>query len=252
MANTIDYITCTHANFITYLEESSPKEPTFKDIFEKINVKYIELSQEIYKINEKRQELLDKIKAAQTEFKRLFGHGEIKPVIDANEDEELENLNVPETKNSDKRGRKKNIQPEESVAKIEEIVDEDIEELENVPKMKGKEVKKETKKTVKQVKPVEELVAEDEEEEEPVKVEKKKTTKVLPPPVPKKTTKKVEPQEEIQEEEVVKPTVKKTVKSVGKTSSKPTEPEQVEQVEQVEEAEPVQQVKTSTKKKITK
>jgi hypothetical protein len=239
MANTIDYITCSHASFIKYLEESSPKEQTFKNIFEQINVKYIALATEIYKINEKRHELLEKIKAAQSEFKRLFGHGEIKPVIDANDDEDVDNTIIQEPKTSDKRGRKKVVPIEEN--KVDTIE----EELENIPKMKGKETKK---STVKQVKPDDE----EEDEEEPVKEEKvtKTLKKVSPPPVPSKkatSSKKEVLQElddEVQEElietvEPVKLVTKKTTKTVKTDTAK------TDAVETV-------QTKATTKKKTTK
>lgn len=260
MANTIDILTCTHASFLNYLENSTPKEQTFKDMFSQFNEKYINLSKEIYQINEVRAELLDKIKSAQQEYKRLLGHGEIKPVTDINDDEENEKSAVPEEKVPDKRGRKKvevketlNVSKENTELEHEGDID-----LENIPKMKSKVVK-ETKKTVKHVEEPEKIVEEETEvEEQPVvKTTKKTSSQVSTQPVVKKTTKavkKVEPEVEpevVVVHEEVKPTVSKVKKTVTKSTKKETIQEQ--EVEPEPEVEAVQEVKVkSTKKKTGK
>ena len=106
MANTIDIVNCSHAIFLKYLEESNPIDQTFKDIYQQFNEKYINISKEIFRLNDSRSDILAKIKVAQQEYKRLFGHGLIKPVIDINDDEEIDKI-APEIKIPDKRGRKK-------------------------------------------------------------------------------------------------------------------------------------------------
>lgn len=232
---TFDFVNCTHGAFLTYLEESNPKEQTFKSIWEKINTKYVEISGEIYKLNEKRHELLEKVKASQTEYKRLFGLGEIKPVIDANEDEENDNSNVQESK-TDKKGRKKNTQTDDLISEIDE-------ELENVPKMKTKE----PKKSVKQVKTVKEL---DEQPEEHNDTGDGEPAADYVPEVVKKGTKKKVAVKKVETTEVVIPEesqVVKPVKTTGRTSIKKTE-----KLDNEPENEPVKEPKTVGKKKTTK
>jgi len=75
-------------------------------MFEQFNEKYVVLSNNIIQLNEQRSDLLFKIKSAQLEYKRLLGLGDIKPVIDANEDDN-EDQQTQDIKSSDKRGRKK-------------------------------------------------------------------------------------------------------------------------------------------------
>lgn len=273
MANTIDILTCTHATFLKYLEDSTPKEQTFKDMFSQFNEKYINLSKEIYQINEIRAELLDKIKSAQQEYKRLLGHGEIKPVTDINDDEENEKSTVPEEKVPDKRGRKKvevketlNVSKENKqntelpTQENTELEHESDIDLENIPKMKSK-VAKETKKTVKHVEEPEQTVEEEAEvEEQPVvKTTKKTSSQVSAQPTVKKTTKvtkKVEPEAEpevVVVHEEVKPTASKVKKTVTKSTKKEPVQEQEVEVEPEPEVETVPEVKPkSTKKKTVK
>jgi hypothetical protein len=269
MANSVDIITCSHANFLKYLEESKPIDQTFKDMFSQFNEKYISLSKEIYQINEVRSELLTKIKAAQQEYKRLLGHGEIKPVIDVNDDEELDKPAAQENKVPDKRGRKKADVKDSTPATKDKVdaepVDDIDSELENIPKMKTK-VAKETKKTVKSeiIQQTEDAEAEAEEDAEEVEQAPVKTTKKVPTQTAvkklTKTVKKVEvepeaepepepePEADPEPEEVpeVKP-VAKAKKTVAK-SVKNVVSEPVEEVQEVQEVKP----KTTTKKKTTK
>lgn len=223
MANIFDVVNCSQSDFLKYLEESNPKEHTFKSMWEKLNVKYIEISSELFKLNEKRHELLEKVRSSQNEYKRLFGLGEIKPIIDANEDEEIENSNIQEPKTSDKKGRKKNTQTEDL-----ENVDED--ELENVPKMKTKEPKKSGKqtKTVKEPEPNE--VHEDGNDQGDGEPPEDYVPEKIVPVVTKKSTKKssvkkVEPEETAEETAEETPVVKsgktsKTSKTVDKAVGK--------------------------------
>jgi hypothetical protein len=248
MAHSFDIINCNHAEFLNHLEESNPKEQNFKNIWEKINVKYVEVSNDIYKLNEKRHELLEKIKASQIEYKRLFGLGEIKPVIDANEDEEVDNSNVQEPKISDKKGRKK-------TTPTDNLIDENDEDVVNVPKMKSKEPKKISKIAKDDKEPEPELDTDDgeiplEHEHETVIKKVVKTQKTIIPPaiVSKKViTKKVDNTEETPSD------IGASNKNVKKLNNVLKEPEEVAlPASPLPVSPPPVPVKTSGKKKTTK
>ena len=259
MANTIDILTCTHVSFLKYLEDSAPKEQTFKDMFIKFNEKYILLAKEIFQINEFRVEILDKIKSAQQEYKRLLGHGVIKPSVDINDDEENDTIIVLE-KTHDKRGRKKaeiketiNIENKtiEFANDNNENENENNVEFENIPKMKSKSVKE--SKNIKAVNiEAEELVQQVVVEEQsintnvqvPVQNTVKKNTK---------TVKKTEPEQELEPEPEQKAElesepeqkaelepeqkVNSNVSNVKKTTVKPAKKESVQAKVQEEDQE---------------
>lgn len=265
MANNIDIISCSHANFLKYLEESKPTDQTFKDIFNQFNEKYINLSKEIYQINEVRSEILTKIKSAQQEYKRLLGHGEIKPVIDINDDEELDKPAVQENKVPDKRGRKK-ADVKDSVAASKEKPDEAVvldivTELENIPKMKTK-VAKETKKT--KVEPVKQTETDEDEEQNDNEDKEQNEDDDEVEQAPVTTTKKVSVQSVVKKVPVqsvvkkvpVQSAVKKITKSIKKTVPGPeaeadadADAEAEAEIEPEEVQEEIQQVKPPVKAK---
>jgi hypothetical protein len=256
MANSLDVLTCSNSVFLQYLEETNLKEQTFKELFTKFNEKYISVSTEIMKLNDVRAELLEKIKYSQAHYKRLLGHGEIKPVTDVNDDEEVEKTTVQEEKVPDKRGRKK-IENKDSVDVVKNNVqlqddEADDPDLENIPKMKSKEIKKKTKKTDSEQ---ENDVQEDKQESDvevktatkTSKSDQKVETKSDSKAVKSKTTK-LESDKTDVEVQVVAP-VTKAKKTATKSSKKETTKEEQEEGEQGEQEQVVAEVKTKTTKK---
>jgi hypothetical protein len=254
MAKNFDYRTCSNNAFIKHLEEINPKESTFTEIFTQLNEIYIEYATEIMKINEQRVALLENIRYAQKEYKRILGHGDNKPIdIDDNKiDQEV----MEPVQEKEKRGRKKTKQSESvqeqeqeqeddededvgtgnanGVGNADSDLDSDLAELENIPKMKsdvkgkkGKNAKNvetpvivdsepviEVKKTAKKGVKKTEVKEAIQEQIEPVK-----ETEVAVKKVTKKTTKTVEPVEPIEQIETVKEEIKKVAKKKTATAT---------------------------------
>ena len=245
MNNTIDIITCDQATFLKFLEENKLKEANFQDMFNKFHETYIQVAKEIRELNNKRCEILFKIRSAQLEYKRLLGHGDIKPVIDANEEDDNEESTVQEQKTTDKRGRKKVVaEKQPDVIEVDgDDEDVELEELENIPKMKTKvstKPKKETKQTTKTKVETEDNQEIVEEPEQEVIAKKKVLAKKT---IAKKEEVK-EVIEEVKEEVEEQPVVNSTTKTIkGKTVKKTEETEKT--------AEPVEEVDISVDKKKT-
>lgn len=100
----MNYLNMTTAEFNKYINKN---DTVTKDDFEKIleifNDKYMKTSEEIMKLNEDRHNIIDKIRFAQTEYKKKFGTNDINFESDLendNSDVETEHLNevVDETK----------------------------------------------------------------------------------------------------------------------------------------------------------
>ena len=166
-----DYYNCNFGDFTKLVQAiSGSKETEYEKMIEQLNAKYIELSTEIMRLNEKRLEHLNKIKYAQTEYRKLLGEGEITVSVDIDDNSDNEEKVIVETKPG-VRGRKKKekVETVETVL-VEDLVDDLEEDLEEVVP----EVKKATKKTASK-----KLVTE--EVEEPVKPTKtsKKSNKEL-------------------------------------------------------------------------
>lgn len=244
MSNTVDIITCDQPTFLKYLEENKLKEVNFEDMFSKFHENYIQVAKEIRDLNDKRCEILLKIRSTQLEYKRLLGHGDIKPVIDANDEDDNEETNVQEQKTTDKRGRKKVVAEKQPEVVQEEDEDAELEELENIPKMKTKanaKAKKETKQTTNTK--IEDEVVEEEELVIKKKVPAKKTSE-------KNVTKK-EVKEEVKEEVEEQPVVKTTTKATkGKILKKIEETEKI--IEPANEEVPVDKSKKIVAKKKVK
>ena len=103
MADNFDYIKCTQIELIKHLGEIKITEEFIKEILETYNVLYMDYQKEILKINEKRVEILDKVRHVQKVYKNSLGHGDIKPIDD---EVVADNQDVVEPE-KEKRGRKK-------------------------------------------------------------------------------------------------------------------------------------------------
>jgi hypothetical protein len=135
-----------------------------ENIIKNLNNEYLELSKQIITLNERRMEVLNKIKQVQSEYRKSLGEGEITVSVDIDDNSDDEDKIIVEPK-AGVRGRKKKIEPVKVVdpVKEEEKVEEKVEEP------KKTKVKKTTKK--------EEVVAEEEDEESEQVVKGKKGKK---------------------------------------------------------------------------
>ena len=167
----------TNSEFTKYITQPNLKNEDFKKILEDLNEKYCEISQEIINKNEERSDILNKLREAQQEYKKMLGLNELTANSgqdDINEDDMETEIQVKPSK----RGRKKN----EDV-KVE-LNDNIIEETLNIPETIVDEIipaeSKKTKKTkstdkknaqeVKEVKEVKEAIeVKKVDVEEPVK-----------------------------------------------------------------------------------
>jgi hypothetical protein len=230
MTSISDYYNCNFGDFTKLVQSiSGSKETEYEKMIEQLNIKYIELSKEIMGLNEKRIEHLNKIKYAQTEYRKLLGEGEITVSVDIDDNSDSEEKVIVETKPG-VRGRKKK-EKVELVPVVEDLIDEvELDDAEPDIKLKSKsksndvdldeqdlasdnseeEVKKSTKKSISK-KSTKEVV----EEVKPIKTSKKSTKEELVEEVkPVKTSKKSTKEELVEEpiEEEVKQ--KKSTKGV--------------------------------------
>ena len=254
MAKNFDYRTCSNNAFIKHLEEINPKESTFTEIFTQLNEIYIEYATEIMKINEQRVGLLENIRYAQKEYKRLLGHTDNKPVD--SDDNKIDQEIVEPVQ--EKRGRKKTKQTEQAETAQDEDddidviaavaadsdLDSDLAELENIPKMKS-DVKGKKGKPAKNVEaPV--IVESGDEAVMEVKKAVKKTPKKAESIKEVKEVKEVEQVDPVQ----VKPDeVKKVTKKTNKKVEAAELADQVQTVQTVQTTEPIKE--KVTKKKAT-
>ena len=219
MTNIPDYYNCNFGDFTKLVQAiSGSKETEYEKMIDQLNTKYIELSTEIMRLNEKRLEHLNKIKYAQTEYRKLLGEGEITVSVDIDDNSDNEEKVIVEAKPG-VRGRKKK-EKVETVSLLEDI--EEVEEVvvpENKTKVKSKLKTSKTKQVSSDDEDLKLDLSEEEEEEV------KKSTK--------KTVSKKAAIEEVEEQ----------VKST-KTSKKSNKAAPVEEVE-----EQVKPIKTSKKTK---
>lgn len=186
-----DYNTCDYNEFVKMIENiQNGKQEAYKNIIESINNKYLDITENIIKINGERMEILNKMKFMNSKYKHLIGEGEIinSVDIDNNSDEEEDKIIVePKT---GVRGRKKKSETEKPAKKSEEPELEPAKIEEPVGELKKNKVKKTTKKEevnevkdvkevkdlkdVKEIKKVKEEIAEEEEVVEKVKGKKGK------------------------------------------------------------------------------
>ena len=83
-------------------------EMVFKIIlFNLLNDEYIKVSHQIIELNEKRLELVEKIRIGQQKYKQLIGEGEINLLETVDEDNKEEKIIEEVQKTEGKRGRKK-------------------------------------------------------------------------------------------------------------------------------------------------
>jgi hypothetical protein len=238
MTNIPDYYNCNFGDFTKLVQAiSGSKETEYEKMIDQLNTKYIELSTEIMRLNEKRLEHLNKIKYAQTEYRKLLGEGEITVSVDIDDNSDNEEKVIVEAKPG-VRGRKK----KEKVETVSLL--EDIEEVEEavVPEIKTKvKSKLKTSKTKQVSSDDEDLKLDLSEEEEEVKKSTKKT-------VSKKAA-----IEEVEEQ--VKST--KTTKKSNKATVVEEVEEQVKPIKTSKktkdvEDEPIEEVKTKKSTKGTK
>jgi hypothetical protein len=233
MSSVSDYYNCNFGDFTKLVQSiSGSKETEYEKMIEQLNIKYIELSKEIMGLNEKRIEHLNKIKYAQTEYRKLLGEGEITVSVDIDDNSDSEEKVIVETKPG-VRGRKKK-EKVELVPVTEDLIDNVELNEEDLASDNPEEVKKSTKKAiskkskdelVEEVKPIktskkstkEELV----EEVKPVKASKKSTKEELVEEVKPVKASKKSIKEEVVEEEIEEP-VEEEVKP--KKSTKGTKP----------------------------
>lgn len=177
MATENDYNNCDYNEFVKNIKNiQNRKEDAYENIVKSLNIKYIDVSKNIIKLNEERIELLNKIKFIQSEYRYLIGEGEITPSVDIDDNSDEEEKIIVEPK-AGVRGRKKKIEaekPAKTEKKLEESEPESEPEPVKVEEPKKTKVKKTTKKE-EVVKEVEEV--EDEEEEVVEKVKGKKGKK---------------------------------------------------------------------------
>lgn len=189
MATGNDYNNCDYNEFVKNIKNiQNSKEDAYENIVKSLNNKYIDVSKNIIKLNEERIELLNKIKFIQSEYRHLIGEGEITVSVDIDDNSDDEEKIIVEPK-AGVRGRKKKIDTDKPVKKLEELVKVE---------------------SVKEEEPVEEKLV---KEEEPKKTKIKKTTKkeeIV------KNENKNEDEDEVEEEKIEK--IEKVVK--GKKSNK--------------------------------
>lgn len=186
----------SNTEFIKFITSTELKEEDFKKMFDDLNNKYFDISREVIETNERRSEVLDKIRKLQVEYKNLLGHIEIE------EDEESieEDVKAKNVKKNRKKSEINNsdddniddtdnllikLKDENKKSSIKEVIE--VKELEKKTKSKKKIVKDELVEVteVKEVTEVTEVaevveVAEVKEIKEELKEElkeEKKTTK---------------------------------------------------------------------------
>ena len=118
-------------------------ESKYKEVFERLNELYMDYSSDIIKLNEKRMDILNKIRYTQSEYKKLLGEGEIKPKGENDDEVEVE-VEVEEDKPV--KSVKKSVKSVKSVkknvkSKKEEVEEVEVEEVKEV-KVEVVEVKK--------------------------------------------------------------------------------------------------------------
>ena len=115
-------------------------ENKYKEVFESLNEKYMEYSSEIISLNEKRMDILNKLRYTQNEYKKLLGDGEIKPKGENDDEvvleEEVEDKPLKSVKKAVKSVKKSVKSKKEEVVEAVEAVE--VEEV----KVEVKEVKK--------------------------------------------------------------------------------------------------------------
>lgn len=170
MATGNDYNNCDYNEFVKNIKNiQNSKEDAYENIVKSLNIKYIDVSKNIIKLNEERIELLNKIKFIQSEYRYLIGEGEITPSVDIDDNSDEEEKIIVEPK-AGVRGRKKKVETEKLVKKQEEPEPEP--ELVKVEEPKKTKVKKTTKKE--EVEEVEEDKEDDEKLEKASKGKKGK------------------------------------------------------------------------------
>ena len=83
-------IQLTLSEFLKYISQPNLKEDDFKKIIGELNEKYCEKSHEIILKNEERSEILNKIREAQKEYKKMFGINEVNSNLGQDDVNELE------------------------------------------------------------------------------------------------------------------------------------------------------------------
>ncbi len=129
---------------------------------EKLNNEYIEVSNQIMILNEKRIDILNKLKQFNLEYRKSLGEGSIIETVEIDDNSEEEDKIIVEPKTG-VRGRKKKTETEKPT-KTEKKVEEPI--TEPIGETKKNKVKKSTKK--------EEILEEEILEEEILEEEKNK------------------------------------------------------------------------------
>jgi hypothetical protein len=247
MASISDYYNCNFGDFTKLVQSiSGSKETEYEKMIEQLNIKYIELSKEIMGLNEKRIEHLNKIKYAQTEYRKLLGEGEITVSVDIDDNSDSDEKVIVESKPG-VRGRKKK-EKVELVPVAEDLIDDvELDDVESNIKLKSKskskhvdldeedlgsdnseeeEVKKSTKKAISKKSTKEEVKVSKKstkeevvEEVKPVKTSKKSAKEVVEDVKPAKTSKKSA--KEVVEEPIEEPIEEETK---PKKSTKGTKP----------------------------
>jgi hypothetical protein len=80
--------TVSIVDFNKYISRTDLSNEDFKKVLEDLNARYIELSKEVMEINEKRTDVLDRIRISQLAYKKQLGHNEINLKDDDEEDED--------------------------------------------------------------------------------------------------------------------------------------------------------------------
>jgi len=241
MTHIPDYYNCNFGDFTKLVQAiSGSKETEYEKMIDQLNIKYIELSTEIMRLNEKRLEHLNKIKYAQTEYRKLLGEGEITVSVDIDDNSDNEEKVIVEAKPG-VRGRKK----KEKVETVSLLEDKEEVEEAVVPEVKTKVKSKLKTSKTKQVGSDDEDLKLDLSEEEAEEEEVKKSTK--------KTSSKKAPIEEVEEQ--VKST--KTSKKSNKATAVEEVVEQAKSIKTTKKTkdvddEPIEEVKTKKSTKSTK
>ena len=160
MSNIVNLSELNNEQLTKYLAEHKLTETEYRNTFKQLTEKYTDICKNIVELNIKRSDCIDILKTLQNDYSQRMGYGEIKPVIDndndddvTDEDDDVKKVDVKKTV-VEKKGRKKNVaKKDDELVTIQENEDnEENEDIENVPKMKGKAKTKETKKTAKTAK----------------------------------------------------------------------------------------------------
>jgi hypothetical protein len=157
----INYSELTIAEFEKHISSYTEQEQ-YDKILKGLNEQFMEYADNILKLNEKKNDIIEKMRLSQTQMKRIIGIKEIDNKQNDNNGDN-ENTEVKETKNKSKKNKEVKIEAEAVVEPVVEV----------------KETKTKGKKTKEVAEPVVEAVVKPVVEVKETKTKSKKTKEVV-------------------------------------------------------------------------